>query len=249
MNYGSLGKRVLGAFIDGLAVQLISAIIIPFIGFYYFDYGYILFYFGWLWIIYAAYSILMQGGAWHATLGQKAFDLVVVDENGNGADYKLATIRYFSSLISSLALGFGYIMALFSDERQTLHDKIAGTYVVDAAGAYHTSPSAGRAGTASVVGIAGEKAGMSFPIYGNGIMIGRDPAVCQIVMHKSSGVSRLHCLVSYNPSSRMFVITDRGSSYGTYTESGIRITPKKSVALKSGERFYIGSKQIMFEVR
>jgi len=249
MNYGSLGKRVLGAIIDGFATQLISAVIIPFIGFYYIDFGYILFYSGWVWFVYAAYSILLQGGPWHATLGQKAFDLVVVDENGNGADYKLATIRYFSSLLSSVALGFGFIMALFSDERQTLHDKLAGTYVVEAAGAHRSSPAVKGPGTGSVVGISGEKAGISFPIYGNGIMIGRDPAVCQIVMKKTNGVSRLHCLVSYNPASRMFVVTDRGSTYGTYTESGVRITPQKSIALKSGERFYIGNKQIMFEVR
>ncbi|MCH5212201.1 MAG: RDD family protein [Oscillospiraceae bacterium] len=240
MNYSSLGKRILGALIDGFAINLLSAIAYPFFGYY----GIL----GVYAVAYAAYQILLQGGSRHATLGQMAFGMRVVNGNGSGIDYGTAAIRFFASLLSPILLGIGYIIALFSDEHQTLHDRIAGTYVVDAASSPYSSGGSSGA-SCRLIGISGEKAGMSFPISGNGLMIGRDTVACQVVMAKSAGVSRLHCLVSYNPASGMFIVTDRASRYGTFTESGVRITPQKSMALRSGERFYLGSKQNMFEVR
>ena len=54
--------------------------------------------------------------------------------------------------------------------------------------------------------------------------------------------------MALNTLSNMFILSDRNSKYGTFTEKGVRVTPNKSVALRSGERFYLGNKDTMFEV-
>lgn len=246
MNYATLDKRIFAALIDGLIISVLPTAALPLGGIagmvFATMFGGVL------------YTVLMQGGSWHATLGQKAFNLCVVDEYGNGIDYAKALLRYLGSVLSVMIMYIGYLLALGSPEKQTLHDKLAGTFVVDTSVSYarpvaHATPAAAPVRTAGcIVGISGEKAGMSFPIHGNGIMMGRDGAVCQIVLAKSAGVSKCHCLVSYNPQSRLYIISDRNSTYGTYSESGVRITAGRSLALKSGERFYLGDKNNLFEV-
>ena len=251
MNYGSLGKRLAAAIVDSIVVNLIGTILC--IAFYDPIYMSVSIF------VSAGYYILCEGGSWHATVGKRLFNLSVVDANGMGIDYSKAAIRYFGRILSGLFLGIGFLMALFSNEYQTLHDKLAGTYVID--GAFAPTPSAGPAPMPSpmpapapssgraVVGLAGEAAGMRFPITGNGLLMGRDPSVCQVVLNKSAGISRMHCLVSYNPSSGKFIITDRNSTYGTYTGSGVKITPERSIALNSGEKFYLGSPENLFELQ
>lgn len=239
MNYASIGKRLLAALIDSLVVGAIGTVIFPYSIFMVISSSL---------AITVIYEILTMGSSWHATLGQKALNIQVVDQYGNGIDYTKAAGRAFAALLSDAILGIGYIVGLFDSSYQTLHDKIAGTYVVEAYPSVSPSAPPASGGTGSIIGISGEKAGMRFPVYGNGIMIGRDTAVCQVIMKNSSGVSRLHCLVSYNPASGMYIVTDRNSTYGTFTENGERITPSKSIALKRGERFYLGSRSNMFEL-
>ena len=41
-----------------------------------------------------------------------------------------ANRRYWAKLLSSLTLGIGFVMAIFTERRQTLHDRIAGTLVL-----------------------------------------------------------------------------------------------------------------------
>jgi len=237
MIYSSPGKRILAALIDGIVVSVLSVWMAIF---------------GWYFGVFfgaffaeGAYTILMMGSPWHATLGQRLLNMKVVDSYGNGIDYGRATLRYLSSLVSRATVGVGYFIGLFNGSYQTLHDIMVHSYVVDDG---PVSAAAGNRAAGAIIGISGEKAGMRFALRGNGVMIGRDPAVCQLVMRKSNGISKLHCYVSYNPASRMYIISDRGSRYGTYTERGERITPDKSIALKSGERFYLGSRNNMFEV-
>lgn len=238
MNYTSFGKR-LGAFlIDAIITGFVGGVLTALTGSWYASFVSA--------FVGAAYYIFCEGGPWHATLGKKALGITVVDQNGVGIDYGKAAVRYLGRILSGLLLGIGYLIALFSNERQTLHDKLANTYVVD--GSFE-DVSAGSSGGRAIVGVTGEAAGVSYPVTGNGLMIGRDPSVCQVVLAKSSGISRLHCFVSYNPASGMYILSDRNSTYGTYTQTGIRVTPEKSVALKSGERFYLGNTNNLFEVK
>ncbi|MBQ3149827.1 MAG: RDD family protein [Clostridia bacterium] len=241
MNYSTIGKRFLAALIDSLAINAVGSIFAFLFG------GYALTIASP--VLGAVYYIICEGGAWHATLGKKAMGIMVVDANGVGIDYGQATIRYLCRIVSGLILGIGFLIALFNDQRQTLHDKLANTYVVDGVSAPVSGAGTSGAVGRGIVGVSGEVAGVFFPMLPNGILIGRDPSVCQVVFKNSGGISRLHCIVSYNPQSGMFILSDRNSTYGTFTQSGIRVTPDRSVALKSGERFYLGDPNNMFEVK
>jgi hypothetical protein len=87
-------------------------------------------------------------------------------------------------------------------------------------------------------------------VPGNGIVIGRDSVSCQVVLPANhANVSRTHCVVTYNPSSGMFVINDRKSSYGTFLANGTKIPYNQPTALRSGDRFYVATPDNMFEVR
>lgn len=78
------------------------------------------------WLYYA----LQESSYKQATIGKQAVGLIVTDLSGEPITFRKATIRYFSHLISSLTLGIGYIMAAFTQRKQALHDKIAGTLVL-----------------------------------------------------------------------------------------------------------------------
>lgn len=241
MSYSTMGKRIIAAAIDWLLCGILGSAFVVITG---------------LWptgllsiLIAAGYFIIFEGGDWHATPGKKLMNIIVVDRYGHGVDYKTASIRYLGRWLSGIIMGIGFVIALFNNERQCLHDKLADTYVVDGTEGNQIGSLSGVSGSRSIVGITGEVAGKRFPITGNGIMIGRDPAVCQVVLKKSSGISRIHCFVSYNPQSGMFIVSDRNSSYGTFTLNGMRVTANKSVALKKGERFYLATANTMFEVQ
>ena len=100
------------------------------------------------------------------------------------------------------------------------------------------------------MGISGEFAGQMMYLPQNGIMIGRDTVACQIALSASTpGVSRHHCQVNYNVQTGMFIVNDLGSTYGTFLLNGTRINSGQPIALRPGERFYIGNQMTMFEVR
>ena len=79
--------------------------------------------FGWF---YFAGCESMLGG----TPGKRICGLRVVDEDGRDISFLRATGRYFAKFISSLILMIGFIMVAFDSEKQGLHDKLAGTYVI-----------------------------------------------------------------------------------------------------------------------
>ena len=79
---------------------------------------------GWL------YFALMESKK-GATLGKMALGIVVTDMNGNMITFGRASGRYFGKIISSLTLGIGYIIAGFTQQKQALHDIMAGCLVVN----------------------------------------------------------------------------------------------------------------------
>lgn len=76
------------------------------------------------------YCTLMESSRYQATLGKKLLGIVVVDKEHQRLTYGHACIRHFGKLFSSL-LVIGYVMALFTEKKQGLHDKLAETYVVN----------------------------------------------------------------------------------------------------------------------
>ena len=89
--------------------------------------------------------------------------------------------------------------------------------------------------------------GKSFPIRGK-LVIGRDPAKCQAIYPaKTPGISGAHCAVQEIAEGA--VVTDLGSSYGTYLENGTKMEPNKPYTIPTGEAFYLASKDNGFRVK
>lgn len=78
------------------------------------------------WLYYA----LMESSAQQGTLGKMAVSIKVTDMNGDRISFGNATGRFFGKIISGLILCIGYIMVGFTENKQGLHDMMAGTLVV-----------------------------------------------------------------------------------------------------------------------
>ncbi|MDZ7897291.1 MAG: RDD family protein [Arcicella sp.] len=76
-----------------------------------------------------AYFTILESSESQATLGKRAMNLIVADENGNRLNTQQAFIRNISRLASSIICYIGYFMAFFTDKKQALHDMIAKTNV------------------------------------------------------------------------------------------------------------------------
>lgn len=76
------------------------------------------------------YFALMESSAKEATLGKLALGLRVTDLSGNKISFARASGRYFGKIPSGMILYIGYIMAAFTQQKQALHDILAGCLVV-----------------------------------------------------------------------------------------------------------------------
>jgi len=108
-------------------------------------------------------------------------------------------------------------------------------------------PSAGevaQAVSAMIYGIKGEYAGAEAAV-GDGIVIGRDPAACQLVLNKDK-VSRRHCKIAYNPANNTYVVTDY-SSNGTYI-SGKAMQKNQPTEIPAGTMIQLGKDGDIFRL-
>jgi uncharacterized RDD family membrane protein YckC len=80
-------------------------------------------------IIAYPYFALMESSRWQGTLGKQAMRIKVTDMNGSRISFARATARYFFKIISAIEFMLGYLIS-FSDQRQTIHDVLAGVLVV-----------------------------------------------------------------------------------------------------------------------
>jgi uncharacterized RDD family membrane protein YckC len=79
-------------------------------------------------LVYFAY---FEGAAAGQTPGKKALGIRVIDfKTGGSIGYGRAFIRYIGRIVSSIPLGLGYFWMLWDKEKQTWHDKFAGSVVV-----------------------------------------------------------------------------------------------------------------------
>jgi uncharacterized RDD family membrane protein YckC len=86
-------------------------------------------------IVWLAYHVAMW--TWKgATIGSMALRLKVVRVDGQPVDFATALVRGFSAFISAAALFVGFFWAGWTKERQSWHDRIAGTCVVKASPAF-----------------------------------------------------------------------------------------------------------------
>ena len=77
------------------------------------------------------YYIALEGSPSGQTLGKKAVGIRVYDlKQGGQIGYGRAFVRYLGRLPSSFVLYLGYLWMLWDGEKQTWHDKLAGSVVV-----------------------------------------------------------------------------------------------------------------------
>jgi uncharacterized RDD family membrane protein YckC len=73
----------------------------------------------------------MESSSKQGTLGKTIVGIKVTDSNGDRLSFGRAAGRYFASIVSGLTLGIGFMMAGWTSKKQTLHDMIANTLVVN----------------------------------------------------------------------------------------------------------------------
>ncbi len=83
-------------------------------------------YFPLLWIAYHVGLWTWKG----TTIGGIVCGLKIVREDGRRLDFTVALVRSLASVFSFVALGLGFFWVGWSPERQSWHDKIAGTVIV-----------------------------------------------------------------------------------------------------------------------
>jgi uncharacterized RDD family membrane protein YckC len=76
------------------------------------------------------YFALMESSAKQGTLGKMLMKIKVINAEGERLSKKDAFIRNIARYLSGIILGLGYIMIMFTKEKQSLHDKLAKTYVI-----------------------------------------------------------------------------------------------------------------------
>jgi ABC transport system ATP-binding/permease protein len=101
-----------------------------------------------------------------------------------------------------------------------------------------TPPSVEAKPVSKLIASGGILSGRSFTIGRNGLMIGRDPAACQVVVADDE-ISRLHAWVGYNEEGQV-ILRDRNSANGTYVNQ-VRIAekvlnPSDEIAFGTGRR-------------
>jgi uncharacterized RDD family membrane protein YckC len=81
-----------------------------------------------------AYFTYFEGGPTGQTFGKQALGIRVIDlATGGPIDYGRAFIRYIGRIVSAIVIYLGYLWMLWDPEKQTWHDKMAGSVVVPVA--------------------------------------------------------------------------------------------------------------------
>ena len=77
------------------------------------------------------YSARLESSPRQATIGKAALGLKVSLANGEPLTFLRASGRHFASYLSALPAGAGYLSALSNAKRQTFHDIVANTVVIE----------------------------------------------------------------------------------------------------------------------
>jgi uncharacterized RDD family membrane protein YckC len=75
------------------------------------------------------YSAFLESSRNQATLGKLAIGAAVTDMQGNRITFARGSLRFFGKVLCVLTLFIGFLFIAFTDYKQGLHDKIAGTLV------------------------------------------------------------------------------------------------------------------------
>jgi uncharacterized RDD family membrane protein YckC len=93
--------------------------------------GFLLGFFGIVFLVSWLYYALSESSSWQATLGKKMLNLKVTDMTGQPISFGRASGRFFAKIITGMIpLMIGYIIAGFTEKKQAIHDMIASCLVL-----------------------------------------------------------------------------------------------------------------------
>ncbi len=121
VELASIGQRFIAAVIDGIIVGFVTGVLSRFGGA-----GFGLTFV--ITLVYTWYFLTRQNGQ---TLGKMLMHIRVVKKDGSPIDDATAIIRYIGYYISCIIV-IGVLWALWDDNKQGWHDKVANTLVVKA---------------------------------------------------------------------------------------------------------------------
>ena len=81
-------------------------------------------------IVQIGYSAYFEGTQNGQTIGKKVTGLQVVPKAGGAMDLNKGIIRAVGKLVSGIPCGLGFFWMLWDKDKETWHDKIAGTTVI-----------------------------------------------------------------------------------------------------------------------
>lgn len=113
-KYAHIGKRVIAFWIDWLILSVLMAML--------FRAGPAAMWLMWL------YFAITESSKHQASVGKRIMGLKIEHSDGKRMTFMGATIRFFARIF----LGFGVVLAVFTKKRQTLHDLVTDTIVLDA---------------------------------------------------------------------------------------------------------------------
>ncbi len=133
-QYASFWKRLVALIIDTIVITIIGGVIGVIIGFgmvansggnenieFLSNIAGVLV--AWL------YDALLESSYKQATWGKQIMQIKVSDLDGNRISFLKATGRHYGKYISLITLCIGYLMMLWTEKKQTLHDMMAGCLV------------------------------------------------------------------------------------------------------------------------
>jgi uncharacterized RDD family membrane protein YckC len=116
-----LGERTLGLIVDGFFLSILNGValaldfipVLPHI------------------VVTVLYAAFTMGSSMQATPGMMICKLRIITEDGRPVDFKTAFARAAMAIVSgTFLLTVGYWWAFWDERNQTLHDKVAGTFVI-----------------------------------------------------------------------------------------------------------------------
>lgn len=93
--------------------------------------------------------------------------------------------------------------------------------------------------------LSGDYKGASIEVD-SGIMVGRDPKLCQLVMDERQ-ISRKHCRINYNYNTGRYLVTDH-SSNGTYYDEERKLDENVATELKAGTVIMLGKNGVRLKL-
>ncbi len=128
-RYAGFVARVVAFVIDMLCIGIARSFLALLFGFPVFAKSHDIIWFGSVFGL--VYFIVMESSKYQATVGKLAMRLRVVNLNGDRISLSDSIVRNLSKMLSAVVVFIGFLMVAMDDRKRALHDRIAGTYVIE----------------------------------------------------------------------------------------------------------------------